>query len=101
MPAGELAQEIQRAEAPMILDVRTVKEYRAGHIPGAVNIPIAELARRLAELEPYRARPMVVHCESGPRAWHAARMLYEAGFTEVHELAGHMRAWRGAGYPME
>lgn len=101
VPAALLQERIAADDALVVLDVRSRGEYRSGHIPGAINIPVDELAGRLDELGAYRARPVVVHCEAGPRAYHAAGMLREAGFTDLHELNGHMRAWRAGGYPLE
>ena len=101
VPPAELAAGLADGDAPAVLDVRTVPEYRSGHIPGAINVPVGELGRRLDELAAYRDRPVIVHCEAGPRADYAASMLRAAGFSDLHELSGHMRAWRQGGYPME
>lgn len=79
------------AEGAMLLDVRTPEEYAAGHIPGAVNIPVQVLGGRMDEL-PDRERTIVVYCRSGVRSANAANMLRGAGFTAVHDLGG-MGAW--------
>lgn len=85
----------------MLVDVRTPDEYRNGHVPGAINIPVQELERRVDELGPYRETELVLYCESGVRAGHAERMLQRLGFTQLRSLDGHMRAWRSAGLPAE
>ena len=97
----QLAALIAKNDAPLILDVRTVEEFDAGHIPGAVNIPHTELAARLEELGPGKEREIVVHCKSGKRAGMAAEVLAEAGFTAVRDLDGHMDGWEAAGFPLE
>lgn len=91
-------RELQGAEArtlvaagASLLDVRTVEEFRRGHLPGAINIPVQELDRRLAEVGP-AARDVVVYCRSGSRSSRAAQLLREHGFTKVHNL-GPMTAW--------
>jgi rhodanese-related sulfurtransferase len=74
-----------------LVDVRTPAEFAAGHIPGAVNIPVQELERRMRELEP-KDRPIVLYCRSGNRSGRAARMLKSAGYTNIHDL-GPMSRW--------
>ncbi len=74
-----------------LVDVRTREEFAAGHLPGAVNIPVQELDRRMAELEP-KGEPVVLYCRSGNRSGRAARMLKGAGYSAVHDL-GAMSRW--------
>jgi len=97
----ELAQRIEAGRAPLILDVRTAEEYAAGHIPGAVNIPVDELADRLGEVKAGKGDEIVVHCKSGRRAAMAEEMLVGAGYTGVRDLGGHMQGWQDAGLPIE
>ncbi len=87
---SENAHELVRDGARLV-DVRTREEYRAGHLPGAVNIPVQELGSRVDELEP-RGTPIVVYCRSGRRSATARAQLVRAGFTNVHDL-GPMSAW--------
>jgi phage shock protein E len=101
MSPEELAARIEAGDAPTVLDVRTPEEFAAGHLPGAINIPHDELAGRLDELDFARDSEVVVHCERGGRASAAEAVLVEAGFSDVRDLDGHMRAWREGGYPIE
>lgn len=55
----ELAAEVSRGHAPVIIDVRSEKDFQAGHLPGAINIPLEELERRRAELD--AAKPTVFY----------------------------------------
>ena len=87
--------------APAVLDVRTLAEYAAGHVRGAINIPFNEVGRRLGELAGLRERPLVVYCGHGPRAWIAGVVLRWNGFRHISCLRGHMAAWRRAGLPEE
>jgi rhodanese-related sulfurtransferase len=87
------------AQAPLLLDVRTADEFASGHVPGAINIHVDELAARTGELD--AQREVVVYCERGPRARKAADALVAAGFTDVKLLSGHMSGWRDAGLPTE
>lgn len=68
-----------------LLDVRTEGEFAGGHLPGAVLVPVAELASRMSEVP--RDRPVVVYCQSGGRSARAAEMLAAAGY-DVHDLGG-------------
>ncbi len=78
------------AKGATLLDVRTTEEFAAGHIPGAINIPVQQLADRKDEID--RNAPVVVYCRSGMRSKRAAALLGEAGFQNVHDL-GAMSRW--------
>ena len=84
--SGEQARKLV-AEGARLVDVRTPAEYRAGHIDGAVNIPVSELGSRTQELGT-KDGPIVVYCQSGARSGRAKQILAGAGFTEVHNLGG-------------
>jgi phage shock protein E len=72
-----------------LLDVRSPEEFAQGHLEGAINIPVQELAERLGELR--RGTPISVYCRSGRRSAAAAELLTRAGFGEVHDRGG----WSG------
>jgi rhodanese-related sulfurtransferase len=99
--AAELAKRVHTPPAPLILDVRSPREYAAGHVPGAVNIPHTQLAYRLGELGIDKSEEVVVYCQVGKRAALAEQVLAEAGYTGVLHLEGQMRAWQRGGYPTE
>jgi phage shock protein E len=87
---GPEARRLVAAGARLV-DVRSPDEYAGGHLPGAVNIPVQELDRRLAEVGP-RNGELVLYCRSGHRSSRAAEILRQRGFTKVHNL-GPMTAW--------
>ncbi|MCM2321864.1 MAG: rhodanese-like domain-containing protein [Oligoflexia bacterium] len=70
-----------RARGAVIVDVRSPAEFRMGGNPESINIPLAELGRRLESLD--RAKPVVVCCASGGRSAVAAGLLKKAGFPDV------------------
>jgi rhodanese-related sulfurtransferase len=84
------ARHLVRAGARLV-DVRTAGEFAAGHIAGAVNIPVQELDVRMSELQP-KETELVVYCRSGHRSANAARVLKSAGLLAVHDL-GRMSRW--------
>lgn len=99
-PVGhdELLERVRHG-AVTVLDVRPVEEYRAGHIPGAVSVPIEELERRLTDLP--RDQEIIAYCR-GPYcvfAVHAVELLRERGFAARRFEEG-IPEWRLAGLPV-
>jgi len=80
------------------VDVRTPKEYQSGHIPGAINIPVSDIAMRMNELP--KNKQLYVYCHSGVRAAKASALLAKAGF-HVENMPESMEGWKAAGYPVE
>ena len=102
---SSLALNDRLGDAPdslVILDVRNRSEYRKGHLPGAVNIPVYALPFRLADI-PTRGKdvPLVVYCAHGPRAGLAGFILRVSGFSDVRHLQGDMAGWKSEGLPVE
>jgi phage shock protein E len=75
------------AAGARVVDVRTVAEFKDGSYPGALNIPLMLLPTRMKELEP-RDTPIVLFCASGARSGQGARLLKQAGFTDVTNAGG-------------
>ena len=91
----ELQRQLAERDRPLVLDVRTDDEWREGHLPGALHIMGGYLPERINEIP--RDRPLVVMCGSGYRSTIAASVLERAGFTEITNLTGGMKAWKDAG----
>jgi phage shock protein E len=91
--APEQVNTMQEAVASggVLLDVRSPGEFSGHHLEGAINIPVAELGDRLAELGD-KDRGVVVYCASGMRSKAAANLLTSSGFQNVHDL-GTWRNW--------
>jgi rhodanese-related sulfurtransferase len=83
-----------------VLDVRPEDEFALGHVPGALNIPLAELGARLAEFDP--KREIVAYCRSAycVLSFEAVAMLRRRGF-KVRRLEDGLPEWRAAGLPIE
>ncbi|TFG89142.1 MAG: rhodanese-like domain-containing protein [Gemmatimonadales bacterium] len=79
------------AGGALLLDVRTSREFATGHLPGATNIPLGDLERRMHSLGP-KDRPIIAYCQSGQRSGLAKRQLTANGFTAVRNL-GAMSSW--------
>lgn len=82
----------------ILIDVRTPEEFASGHIPGAVNISVDELAQRLNEIP--QDKPVVLYCRSGNRSNQAAQILERAGYTQIYDLGGII-TWVQQGYPVQ
>lgn len=91
--AASKAAHAAKAAGGKIVDVRSAEEFAAGHIEGAIHVPVAEIAARSAAGElGAKGDPVVVYCGSGRRAAQAAETLRGAGFTQVVNL-GPMSNW--------
>lgn len=75
-----------------LIDVRMPEEYHAGHIPGAVNIPLDQVRKHLQELP--QDRYIYLYCEVGLRGYLAQRILLQNGFTNVLNLSGGYKTWK-------
>ncbi|MBO9367775.1 MAG: molybdopterin-synthase adenylyltransferase MoeB [Chloroflexi bacterium] len=87
---AELAERLQ-TNGILLLDVREPHELEISRLPGALNIPLGQLAARLSELD--SAREMVVFCKAGTRSARALELLVSAGFRKVKNLKGGINAW--------
>lgn len=72
----------------VLLDVREADEYAAGHIAGAVNVPLSQFAQRVHGAAPRADAPVYVYCLAGSRSVRAAKLLRSMGYTAVHDLGG-------------
>ncbi len=96
-PETDVDEFALRHHETFVLDVREAAEYVAGHVPGAVLIPLGELDGRLGELP--RGGTVHVICASGNRSLRAARELIAAGFDAV-SVAGGTSGWIRSGRPV-
>jgi rhodanese-related sulfurtransferase len=103
--ADATPKEISRAEAremvdkgAQLVDVRADHEWEAGHLPGAVHIPLAELPQHLDEID--KDRPVILYCRGGNRSSMATTALAEAGYDAVKLSEGAV-GWEEEGLPFE
>ncbi|HLH74712.1 MAG TPA: rhodanese-like domain-containing protein [Chloroflexota bacterium] len=94
----DLAALESRPDNAFLLDVREPEEYAHGHVPGAINLPQADLATRLAEIP--RDRPVFAICQGGVRSLRAAQFLKQVGIGHVVSMRGGTEAWINAGKPV-
>jgi len=99
MPVDELRRRVDEHNDLQIVDVRRPLEYASGHVPGAVNAPLAHLEPELARLKP--AKPIAVICASGYRSSAATSLLAKWGYKELFNIVGGTSGWINAGHPVE
>ncbi len=95
----ELVNLVNR-EGALVLDVRDTKEFAAGHIVDAVNIPHGALEGRVVELTKYKETPLTIVCKMGQHAGASGALLRKAGFANVTRLTGGMTEWRNQNLPV-
>ena len=78
----------------VILDVRTPAEFSAGHIPGAINIPVETIGGEAPEALPRKDQLILVYCRSGNRSKQASGKLAALGYTDIREFGG-INTWQG------
>jgi hydroxyacylglutathione hydrolase len=96
LSAGELQTRMDRGDVHVV-DVRNETEWGAGHLPGAQNIPLGQLASRAGELP--RDRAVVVQCQGGLRSMIGSSVLQAAGVARVLDLRGGYAEWQASGLP--
>ncbi|HEX9173545.1 MAG TPA: rhodanese-like domain-containing protein [Telluria sp.] len=104
-PRGRRASALQATQLinrgkTAIVDVRTPEEFATGHLRDAKNIPLADLSKRIGELDKSKTKTVVVVCQTGARSDKAVRQLTAAGFTDAYSLEGGLAAWQAANLPV-
>ncbi len=85
-------------QGALVVDVRTPEEYRSGHIPGAVNLPLDQIQAWAKDLP--KDRPVYLYCRSGNRSQKAAEYLVKEGYTNLYNLEGGILAIQQKGLPL-
>ncbi len=96
---GNLVNLVNR-EGAVIVDIRDKQDFGAGHIAGAVNMPLSSIDSRAGELEQYKEKPIVLVCKMGQHAGSAGRKLKAEGFLDVRRLSGGMAEWTASNLPL-
>lgn len=99
MSTAEMKSRLDSGEEMLMLDVRGADEYAGelGHIPDSRNIPLGELAQRLAELGDNRDRSIAIVCRTDKRSAKAAEVLMRVGFSNIRVVRGGMEQWNREG----
>lgn len=84
----------------LIIDLRTVADYKGGHIKGAKNSPLNDFAKDVETYSSYKDKQVLVYCNSGNTATRAIKLLKNAGFEQISNLDGGIAAWKEANMPL-
>ena len=93
LSAKEAYQLIKENKDLLIIDVRTMQEFKSGHIQGSKSYPVREIASRINNLEKYKDRPILVYCASGGRSPAAVRILLKNDFNDIYHLKRGLIDW--------
>ncbi len=98
--SDELKKRLEGNEGLVVLDVRSPADYTGelGHIAGSLNIPLAELAHRLIEIELQRGHPLAVICRTNRMSGKAVELLRSAGFAQALLVSDGMAGWKSRGF---
>jgi len=94
------AISLVNGEQGAFLDLRDSNDYGKGHIVDALNIPVAKLDARIAELEGFRDKPLILVCKMGQNSGAAGKKLNTLGFTRVYRMTGGMTEWATMQLPL-
>ena len=98
---GEVKARLDRGEAIHFLDVREDGEFATDHAKGARHLGKGIIERDIETVIPDKEAPIVLYCGGGFRSVLAADALQQMGYRRIISMAGGIRAWREAGYPLE
>lgn len=91
---------INRDDA-VVVDVCEPKEFQAGHLPNAINMPLTKLSGNIGALGKYKDKPIIVACRTGNRSLKGAITLKKGGFDNVYSMSGGLAAWQKDNLPIE
>ena len=93
---------INSDNAPVVIEALPAQYYNAEHIPGAINIPLDEVADKAADLLPDKKRAVVVYCANAlcKNSQQAAAVLRQMGYVSVFEYTDGKQGWKDSGFPL-
>ena len=97
--AAQLSKELGQGKKVLVIDVRTPEEFATGHIPGATNIPVEDLSKRIAEMKVSKDTTIVTMCEHGGRSSRAALELQKMGYKSSSFCK--LESWKKEGHKTE
>lgn len=93
------AREATDGKDVQFIDVRTEAEYKDGHAPKTLNLPLDSLEQNLSKLD--KTKSVYVICQTGRRSQKGAEILQKNGFKDLYNIQGGTSAWQSAGFPIE
>ena len=95
----QVAEMLEKKEAPQVIDVRTEREFAQGHIKGAtlIDVTAKDFEEKVSKLDPKKS--YIVHCRSGSRSTRAMKVFKSLKFQKIYHMNKGMNAWTNAGLP--
>ena len=94
------AEAYIKTDKPLILDVRTPREYAMGHLENSILIPVQEFQKRISELDIHKNNAILIYCATGNRSTVASKILIDAGFNKIFNLRHGIADWAKNSYPI-
>jgi rhodanese-related sulfurtransferase len=94
------AVQCMNREKGVVVDVCGDDEFAAGHISGALHVPLDQLEQRLTSVAKNKSTPLIMVCASGMRSKRAQAVAQKLGYEKVHSLQGGLKAWKEANLPV-
>ncbi|WP_300464661.1 rhodanese-like domain-containing protein [Desulfobacula sp.] len=98
--SAQQADDFIKVHHPFVIDVRTLREYKNGHLENAVLLPVQELQKRIGELSGHKNDKILLYCATGNRSTVASKILIDAGFTDIFNLRKGIADWVKHRYPV-
>ncbi|HET8701163.1 MAG TPA: rhodanese-like domain-containing protein, partial [Nitrococcus sp.] len=95
----EQATHLYNRNDAVFVDLRGENDYLSAHLPGAVNLPLAQLEQKVEKLKQYGGRPVILYYDSEYQARKAGTRLKKLGMENIYQLKGGIGAWQNAGLP--
>lgn len=98
--SAEAAVKLINRDDAAILDIRSAKSFKQGHLAGSMNIANNDIEANINKLQKYKSKPLIVVCDRGQSAVKVVANLRRQGFDGATVLAGGIEAWQSAKYPL-
>lgn len=95
------AVQLINREKAVVIDVRELPDFAAGHVGGAKSIPLGELESKLSAAVKNKTLPLILVCQTGARSGGAVAIAKKLGYEQAQSLAGGLGAWKTANLPLE
>ena len=83
----------------IFVDLRSEKDFRNGHLPGAINVQPTAIAQKHKKLERYKQKPVILYCQNGMTSGKSGKQLRNQGFEQVYHLKGGFATWQAENLP--
>jgi len=96
----EFKRLMEESKEAIIVDVRTPQEFQAGHIKGAILVPVQQLSQLAGSSMPDKNKPYLIYCRSANRSGVAVKQLAQMGYTDLTNMLGGVIVWSKQGNPL-